>query len=158
MIRRYEALSPALGATLRYEIIGLVLVTNCVSVIQFSYRHLESNTLPLHYSRNALAKMFIYKMLSSTDYQNEKNKLFILHQFMLQRSALNIGGRLLPHLVYFYFFFHEKWSYLLTEEEAQEKNIKQYLEEYLSENLPNKKSEILTRFTNMICKLTLHVP
>ena len=120
---------------------------------KYKHRHLESKSLSLHADRYTIGRNFLFKILSSTNLHDRKDRLLLLNQFILKRPLLNAGGRLLPYLIYFYHWIHDKWSYNLTREEAKEALIGEYLQAFLEEHLHNSKDELLSWFENFVGEL-----
>lgn len=105
--------------------------------------------LPVQFDENMISNSFLNKILSSTDMNNPSSPLYILYQTILNRCTLNMRGRLLPHLIYMYHFIHDRWSYLWTKDEAQDKNVGQLLTDYLSECSPDSKNVTMLRFDKL---------
>ncbi len=123
--------------------------------VGYQSRSLESKSVALTFSKQKIQISFLHKILSSTDLQNRRNNLYVLYQFMLRRSAINAGGKVLPYLIHCYHFMTDKWSYTLTKEEAREQDFMTFLDKYLSEYFADSKEEVLNQFGNMLCMATL---
>ena len=116
--------------------------------------HLESNSLSLRADQYTLGRNFLFKVLSSTNLHDEKeNRLLLLYQFLSKRPLLNAGGRILPYLIYFYNWIHDKWSYTITKKQAKETMIGKYLQVFLEEHFPNSKDGLLNWFKNFLGEL-----
>ena len=113
--------------------------------------------MALTFSKQKIQISFLHKILSSTTLQKRSNNLYVLYQFMLQRSVINAGGKVLPYLILCYHFMTDKWSYTLTKEEAREQDIMTFLDNYLSEYFADSKEEVLNLFGNMLCMATLRL-
>lgn len=116
---------------------------------------LESKTVHPNFSEQEVKQSFLLKILSSTNLENAKNSLVVLYRFLLRRYRINTGGRLLPYLLYCYNFMADKWSYLLTKEEAGKEDsadVLRYLDNYLSKHMQESKDDVFNQFKTMICK------
>ena len=66
---------------------------------------------------------FLLQLFSSTDLDNQSCCLYVLYQFVLRRSKLNIGGILLPGLVRIYWWLHNELNYTLSLEVAKKVTV-----------------------------------
>ena len=128
----------------------MILTTNLIIIILRSF---ESRIVPVSFSKQRLKSVFLQKIISSTDLERRTNKLNVLYQFMLKRSRINAGGRLLPFLIYCYNYFSNKLSFVLTKEDAQNQEMMQFLDDYLSKHLSNFKEDVMNQFKRMTCMI-----
>ena len=103
----------------------------------------------MFYSHERTKSLFLQTILSSTDFGNTKSKLYVLYQFILWKNSMNAGGKLLPYLKYCYHFITDKWSHMLSKEMARKESMKELLNDYLKENLPDSTDDVMNQFDLM---------
>lgn len=96
--------------------------------------HFFCRTLSRQCPVTANSDSFLMQILSSSQLTSRDTPLCVLYQFILKRSQLAAGARLLPILLKFYHWIHDTLSFLVTEENAGKLTIKDAIDTYLQHN------------------------
>lgn len=94
-----------------------------------------NNQLTILYTdgHNQLLQDCLYCVLSSTNLNNPKCPLYVLYQFLLQRSAINTGAVFVSELIKLYNTLCNNLAYIVTKSDAETNNLFQIIDKYASQ-------------------------
>ena len=119
-----------------------IFACGCIAHALFSYvAYFFCRTLSYQCPVTAHSDSFLQQILSSSQLTSRDTPLCVLYQFLLKRSQLGAGTRLLPILLKFYHWIHDALSFLVTEETAIKLPIKDAIDIYLQHNFQAKTRE-----------------
>ena len=75
---------------------------------------------------------FLHHILSSTNLNNPKCPLYILYQFLLQRSVINTGALFISELITMYNTLSNNLAYIVSKSDAETNTLFQIIDKYAS--------------------------
>ena len=82
---------------------------------------------------NQLWQDFLYYVLSSTNLDDPQCPLYVLYQFLLQRSVINTGAAFVSELIMLYNTLCNNLAYVVTKSDAEAYTLYQIVDKYASQ-------------------------